>query len=194
MHLEIREVGADSLRQYAEIPVAFEVRSVFRVDLLDDGLGGIRLQEEQIATPYVKDYDGSEDGGPERELKRFDIRNWGIFLALKGERAVGGAVVAFDTPGVHMLQDRSDIAVLWDIRVHPDLRRCGIGSRLFGEAGNWARKRACRLLKVETQNVNIAACRFYASQGCRLGEINRYGYAGHPQVGHEVKLVWCLDL
>lgn len=194
MHLEIREVGADRLPHYAEIPIAFEVRSVFRVVLVDDGLGGIRLQEEQIATPYVKDYDGSEDGGPERELKRFDMRNWGIFLALKGARAVGGAVVAFNTPGVHMLQGRTDIAVLWDIRVHPDLRRCGIGTRLFREAADWSRRRKCRLLKVETQNVNVPACRFYASQGCQLGEINRYAYAGHPDVGHEVRLVWCIDL
>jgi hypothetical protein len=59
---------------------------------------------------------------------------------------------------------------------------------------DWSRERKCTHLKIETQNVNVPACRFYAKQGCRLGAIDRYGYAGHPQVGHETMLIWYLDL
>lgn len=194
MHVEIREMGIDTLPLYAEIPIAFRVESMLRVDLVDGGLGGIRLHEERVATPYVKDYDAHEDGGPERWPKRFDLRNWGIFFASDGNRPVGGAVVAFNTPGVHMLAGRTDLAVLWDIRVHPDSRRYGIGTKLFRHAADWSRERGCRHLKVETQNINLPACRFYARQGCKLGQIDRYGYAGHPEVGHEVMLIWYLDL
>jgi GNAT superfamily N-acetyltransferase len=93
-----------------------------------------------------------------------------------------------------MLGGRRDMAVLWDIRVRPEARRSGIGARLFEHAAQWARERNCRLLKIETQNVNVPACRFYSRMGGRLGEINRYAYAGHPGVAHEVMLVWYLDL
>jgi len=46
------------------------------------------------------------------------------------DRRLGGAVVAFDTAGVDLLGGRSELAVLWDIRVQPEpaprepVRRC----------------------------------------------------------------------
>jgi len=194
MVVKIQEIGADALQHYKQISIAFEVKSVFHVELINNGLGGIRLREEEVMPSYIKDYDAYEDGGPEEWPKRFDIRNWGFFLALDQTRPLGGAAVAFNTPGVHILDGRADLAVLWDLRVYPDFRGCRIGTKLFNHAANWSRKRGCKQLKFETQNVNVPACRFYAKQGCQLGEINRYAYAAHPEVGHEVMLVWYLDL
>jgi streptothricin acetyltransferase len=46
-------------------------------------------------------------------------------------------------------------------------------------------------LKVETQNINAAACHFYARQGCTLGGINRFAY---PLLPLEVQLLWYKDL
>ena len=194
MAVKIEEIGADNLLRYKEIPIAFEVKSVIQVDLIEGGLGGIKLHEEKIMSSYIKDYDAYQDGGPEEWPRRFDIHNWGIFLALDGAQPVGGAAVAFNTPNMHMLDGRSDLALLWDLRVHPDFRRCGIGTKLFNHAVNWSRKQGEKQLKIETQNTNVPACRFYAKRGCHLGEINRYGYAGHPEVGNEVMLIWYLDL
>ena len=194
MSLVIEEVSPDRLCEYAEIPIAFEVKSILKVSVIDGGLGGIRLKEERIEPAYIKDYDSYEDDGPERWLKNFNLDNFGFLLGLDGERRVGAAAVAYDTPDLHILAGRKDLAVLWDIRVHPQVRRRGIGTALFGHAADWARQKGCRQLKIETQNVNVPACRFYASRGSRLGEVNRYGYAGHPEVAHEVMLVWYLDL
>ena len=39
------------------------------------------------------------------------------------------------------------------------------------------------------QNVNVAACRFYAKH-CILGGVERYGYAACPEVAHEAMLLW----
>jgi GNAT superfamily N-acetyltransferase len=192
--LEIREVGVEGLSEYAQIPIAFEVRSVLHAVPVEGGLGGIRLREETVAEAYVKDYDDNEEGFPEDWPRQFDVSNWGILLAWEDGRCVGGAAVAHNTAGVYMLEGRSDLAVLWDIRVRPEARRRGIGARLFQHAAGWARERGCRQLKAETQNVNVPACRFYARQGCELGAIHRFGYAGHPRVGHEAMLLWYLAL
>jgi len=194
MAATIQEIGLDRLPDYAAIPIAFEVAAMLRVELVDGGLGGMRLREMRVAPAYTKNYDAYEGCGPTRWPERFDTRHWGLFLALEGDRPVGGATVAFDTPGLRMLSDRDDLAALWDLRVRPDFHRQGIGTALFDHAAAWARVRGCAQLKIETQNVNVPACRFYAKQGCTLGLIDRYGYAGHPQVGHETMLIWYLDL
>lgn len=192
--LEIREVGVEGLSEYAQIPIAFEVRSILKPMLVDGGLSGIRLHEEAVLEPYLKDYDDAEEGFPEDWPRQFDVSNWGIMLAREDGFCVGGAVVAHNTAEADMLEGRSDLAVLWDIRVRPEARCQGIGAQLFRHAAGWARERGCRQLKVETQNVNVPACRFYARQGCELGAIHRFGYAGHSKVGHEVMLLWYLEL
>jgi streptothricin acetyltransferase len=105
--------------------------------------------------------------------------------------ASGWAVIAFDCAGVEMLERRRDLAVLWDIRVDMAFRGYGIGASLFQAAEQWAAKRRCRQLKVETQNTNIAACRFYVRQGCTLGAVNRLAY---PNLPNEIQMLWYKEL
>lgn len=193
MSIEIRELGPECLEQYAEVSIRFRVESVLRLEEVERGLGGLLLREEPVAEPYVKDYDEEDDEPPARWRKRFDVSNWGFFLAFDGTRPVGGTTAVYRTPNVWMLDRRDDLAVLWDLRIHPDYRGQGIGRQLFQRVVNWARARDCRQLKIETQNTNVRACRFYASMGCHLGAINRYGYQD-PRVADEVMLFWYLDL
>jgi GNAT superfamily N-acetyltransferase len=194
MGLRIDDVGGDGLAAYSVMPIAFEVVSVLEVRPVRGGLGGISLAEAPVDRPYIKDYDASPEGGPSRWPDRFDVSNWGVFIGYEGTSAVCGATVAYDTPGVHMLGGRRDLALLWDIRVVPGRRRSGLGAEIFEHAADWARKRGAASLKIETQNINVPACRFYSSRGCRLGEINLHAYAKDPLTAHEVMLVWYLDL
>ena len=46
-------------------------------------------------------------------------------------------------------------------------------------------------MEVETQNINVSACRFYARQGCVLSAVNRFAY---PELPDEVQLIWRKDL
>lgn len=178
--------------QYAAVPISFQVRSKLRVTPLEGGLRGLVLVEEPVTPPYLKDYDASES--PITWPGQFDVRNWTFFLAIMGSsRPVGAAAVAFNTPGVNMLEGRKDLAVLWDIRVHPEFRGKGIGSQLFRTAEHWAREQNCRQLKVETQNINVPACQFYNRQGCTLGAIHCYGYSNTP-FADEAMLLWYKEL
>lgn len=193
MPVKIMEVGPDLLPLYATVTAAFRVESVLQVHEADGGPGGLVLREEPVAAPYVKDYDAFVSASPARWAARFDVSNWAFFIAFDDGRAVGAATVAFDTPGLNCLEGRTDLAELWDIRVHADRRGEGIGAALFGRAADWARRHGCRELKIETQNTNVRACRFYAARGCRLGAIVRRAYH-EPEVAHEAMLLWYLDL
>lgn len=191
--MSLRIVGEplSILPEYDSISAAFEVASQLRVEWVNGGLNGIRLWPEPVPAPYVKDYDQTEGEGPENWQKMWDLSNWGIFSALDEGRRVGAAAVAWRTPGVHMLEGRDDLAALWDIRVQPNRRGRGAGTALFQRVVSWARERRCRQIKIETQNSNVPACRFYAKQGCRLGGVRPGVYLDFP---NEIQLLWYLDL
>ena len=190
--VEIVEQTPAELEEYARIATAYEVSRVLDVLPTANGLGGLALVERDLSDPYLKDYDAIAGGeGPLTWSRRFDLSNWCLFMALVGDRRVGGATVIFNAPEVDMLEGRSDLALIWDIRVAPEARRLGVGSELFRAAVEWSKARSARLLKVETQNTNVPACRFYARQGCFLGAIDRFAYR---DLSHEVQLLWYKDL
>lgn len=184
--VEIREEPIGDLERHGEISIAFEVTSVLDLAVLDTDLADIRLAERSVAVPWLKDYD-TIDGGPGQWASRFDVTHWGLLGAYDYEQRIGGAVVAFDTPNVDMLRGRRDLAILWDLRVARESRRAGVGSALFRAAEDWARERGCSALEVETQQINVPACRFYERMGCSLVAVDRHAYAELP---NEAQLIW----
>lgn len=189
--IEIIEIQPSDLIIYDTIPSRALVKTILVPELVDEGLGGIHLREITVPKPFIKDYDTYGEI-PSDWPKRFDVTNWGFFLAKDSGHVIGGAVVAYDTTGVFMLEARRDLSVLWDIRVRTQWRGCGI--MLFNHAAMWSRNHGCKQMKIETQNVNVPACKFYQRMGARLGEIRCHGYANVPAVADEVMLCWYLDL
>lgn len=185
--LRIVEESIGNLGAYETVPIAFEVRSYFKVELVNQGLDGIRLNEESIDLPFVKDYDQEKGEGPSRWPQQWDVSHWGLITAFEGEERIGGAVVAWSTPEIKMLDGRNDRAALWDLRVRPDRRGRGVGRQLFRSVLKWAQDRGCGILKVETQNINVPACRLYAGEGCTLAVVNLLAY---PNLPNEAQLIW----
>jgi len=191
LRFEVREEPLTSIDEYATIPIAFEVRSVFQVSGQNKPGEEFVLTELRLDKPYLKDYDSVRGEKPTDWPRRFEMSNWTLFGARDQGRLIGRAALAFSTPGESMFEGREDLAILWDIRVSPEVRGQGIGARLFAAAEDKARAKNCRRLKVETQNINVGACRFYQQQGCVLRAVNRKAYAQFPD---EIQLLWYKDL
>jgi len=132
LEIKMLPVNEETLAIYCRVPAWFEVRSKLEVEVLSDGLGGMAFKEKKVARPYTKYYGETEE--PLKWLKDFDTRNWVIFFVQEGETHVGGLTVAVKTPELRILGGRSDLACVWDIRLHPEYRHHGIGSRLFNRA------------------------------------------------------------
>jgi hypothetical protein len=105
----VTEEEAAALAEFACIPISFEVRAV--LDVARDGDAFV-LAERPLDAAWVKDYDAIGGEGPTRWAHRFDISKWGFLAARVDARLVGAATIAFDTPGVDMLEGRRDLAVL----------------------------------------------------------------------------------
>jgi GNAT superfamily N-acetyltransferase len=194
MAASIETIGPNRLAEYASVPMTCEFKSMLVVEEIDSGVGGLRLRERPVQPQQIKDYDVCDEGGPLNWPQRFDISRWGLWIARERGDVVGGAAVTSHTVNLQMLEGRPDQAVLWDIRVPATNRLQGIGTALFQEAARWAKSIGCRLLKIETQNVNVGACRFYARMGCSLGGVDRFAYRHRPDIATETMLTWYLDL
>ncbi len=187
--VEIHQCNLSELKTYSQISIAFRVESIYRIK--DNGLTGIELCEEKVKNPYIKDYDTAKGEGPTRWFKRFDVSDWAIFRVFEDGRAVGGAVVA---PGFLVGDLDKRFSQLFDIRVEPEKRGTGIGTLLLKNVNEYLRRLDVKYLKIETQNTNVPACKFYRQQGCSLGSIERYAYHDYADVEHEVRLLWYLTL
>jgi GNAT superfamily N-acetyltransferase len=179
-----------SLADYARIPSAFEVRSV--VDVVPHSDTGVyELRERIVTAPWVKDYDAIAGNHPTDWPARFEMSSWGFFGAWMDARRVGGAVAVLQSSAVGMTGLRGDPAVLWDLRVAPELRGRGVGGALLAAVENWVVHRGGRRLAVETQNINVLACRFYQRHDFLLERASAGMYVGFPE---ELQLLWAKDL
>lgn len=177
MTIEGTGLPSPLLSEYAAIPMTVLVRSALTPRPQPDGT--FQLTEHAVDSPYLKDYDALSEP-PGEWARHFDTTTWHLIVARDDGQVVGGATVVCGGTGLDMLEGRSDLAVLWDIRVAPHAHGRGVGRALFRAAEAWACDRGCTEIKVETQNVNVAACRFYAALGCALRECRADAYPECP--------------
>ena len=65
-----------------------------------------------------------------------------------------------------------------DLAVDARRRRAGVGRALMSRAVAWTRERGLAVIRAETQNNNVPACKLYESCGFRLGGFDRDLYRG----------------
>ncbi len=186
-----QKVEPSLLSLYDTIPMIVHVASEYRIEKIDRGLGGFLFQEQAVC-PYDKDlgqYEKAVEFG-----RLFDISHWCFFLLFDGNTPIGGASVAAKSPEVHMLEGREELCVLWDLRVRDGYRRQGAGQMLFDSCTAWARNEGYLQMKIECQNNNVPACRFYHKQGAVLSAVNEYAYHGQEGISQEIQLIWYLNL
>lgn len=189
--ITFREVDKSFFELYDKVSMNVDVHSEYKVNRIDNGLGGLVLEEVAVE-PYVKDLSIYERA-IEYE-KNFDIANWRFFMAFDGDVPVGAITVAGKTEGLNMLYGREDACVLWDIRVADAYKHRGIGQALLNMGILSAKKDGYRQMIIECQNNNIPACRFYRKQGAVLAKVDMYAYYLEPEVRDEVQFVWYLDI
>jgi ribosomal protein S18 acetylase RimI-like enzyme len=185
MAIEITVENFETLLTYGSVSISFEVDRIFEITVLNPN--EFHLSECKLEHPYQKDYDAIPGNGPSNWHECFELVNWGFIVARENGVRIGGAAIAYKSDDVNMLEGRDDLAVLWDLRVSPTYRGRGLGLKIFREVEKWCIIRGCSELKIETQNTNVSACRFYQRQGCDLRAIDRFAY---PDLPDEIQMLW----
>ncbi|MBI9011448.1 MAG: GNAT family N-acetyltransferase [Clostridiales bacterium] len=187
--IEIEKPNKENMLSYSKLSIDFFVESEYRLMKTNSGLGGL-LIDEVLVTPYHKTYD-REDDNPSHLMEKFDLSNWFVISAYEGENLVGGALLAYNTKEINMLEGREDLTVLWDIRIDKDYRNKGIGHQLVNTCKKVSKELNCNRLKIETQNINVSACKFYVRQGAELTSFKEHCYEEYP---NEIQFIWSIYL
>ena len=189
IRIEIEKPNIENMVSYSKLSIEFIVESEYQLKKKNGGLDGLSL-EEVIVTPYHKNYDCAADN-PSQLMKRFDLSNWFVVSAYEGDKLVGGALLAYNTKEINMLEGRDDLTVLWDIRIDEAYRNRGIGHRLLNTCKDVSKELNCNRIKIETQNNNVSACKFYVRQGAELTSFREHCYKEFP---NEIQFIWSIYL
>lgn len=131
---------------------------------------------------------------PTEYAKKFNIKDWAFFIAYDANKPVGASTVAYNSKEILMLDGRDDLCVLWDLRVDDRYKRMGIGTKLFQMAVEWATSKNIKQMKIECQNTNVPAVKFYYRHGAVLGAFNEYFYYHDVESRNEIALFLYLNL
>lgn len=173
MEIRVKELDRDNVGDINQADGTFTVKSILRLEAVD-GLITYRIDE---VAPYKKRYlDEGHDYGDYLE----DPDRTGFLAYADGELA-----------GQVMLKEYwNNLAYIDDIRTDRKFRQVGIGKRLIAAARSWAQSRELAGIMLETQNNNVAACKFYESCGFTLGGFDRLLYRGLDPEGDEIAIFW----
>lgn len=110
---------------------------------------------------------GEESSQTERGWREWAAGRWrggaaAVYVARRGERAVGTATIAeYDA--------ERGVAWIYAMWVAPDARGAGVGRALIDAAEGWARGRGCDHLVLSVTETNDVARRFYEACGFAEG-------------------------
>ncbi|HZX71945.1 MAG TPA: GNAT family N-acetyltransferase [Rhodanobacter sp.] len=105
-----------------------------------------------------------------------------ILLASAGQHAFFGSVVLF-------FRKRSSVARVYSLATRPEARGQGIGAALLEAAVTAARRRGCRVLRLEVRTDNAAAIALYKRLGYRrIGSYGQYYQDGADAWRYELAL------
>jgi ribosomal protein S18 acetylase RimI-like enzyme len=138
-----------------------------------------QLRLERLSQPYTRDFrSGLTLGDIQRYLQ---LLPQGLCLAAWVDGQVAGIAIA----GAEIW---NGTLWIWEFHVAPAFQRMGVGRRLMDTLAQLARARGLRTLRVETQNTNVPAIRFYRSLGFHLEGIDVSFYSNDDLTSGEVAL------
>ena len=171
--IEIRELNQDRLNDAGRCEGEFVIDSRLVPELVD---GHITYRVESLPRQTKRYAERDEDY---LEIIKDPART--IFLAYLHGRVIGEILLK---------EYWNNTAYIEDVVVDAGFRRQGAGRALIERAMQWAREHQLAGIMLETQDVNVAACRLYESCGFYLRGIDTHLYRAIEHASRETALYW----
>ncbi|HTK10794.1 MAG TPA: GNAT family N-acetyltransferase [Ktedonobacteraceae bacterium] len=124
------------------------------------------LVETSVDPPLYKNHRPPEQTLADVEAKLQRVEGGYVALA---DGCIAGCVLLY-------VDEERSVVRIEDLLIGHYYRRYGIGSLLLNCAADWARKRDCWAITLETQNINFPAIQFYLRNGLEIWSIQRHFY------------------
>ncbi len=189
-HIDVRAVHISDALALHQLDYSFETDRIYTLRVKDRLLQNethssngnkaalaFELVETHMDLPLYKDY--REHEGTLADVEARLRSTEGGYVALADGQIAGGILLR--------VEEWRSVARVEDIIVGHQYRRYGLGSLLLSCATDWARKRGCWALVLETQNTNYPAIQFYLRNGLEVWSIHQHFYPPGP-FAHEVAI------
>jgi GNAT superfamily N-acetyltransferase len=189
-HIDVRAVHISDAPALHQLDYSFETDRIYTLRMQDRLLQNeansphgdkaafaFELIETHMDPPLYKNYREYEGTLADVEARLRNVE--GGYVALADGQIAGGILLR--------VEEWRSVARVEDIIVGHQYRRYGVGSLLLNCATDWARKRGCWALVLETQNINYPAIQFYLRNGLEVWSIHQHFYPPGP-FAHEVAI------
>jgi ribosomal protein S18 acetylase RimI-like enzyme len=188
--IPLRPLTAEDIPALAEIRPTYKSPTILVVEKQhpDEGLNvGWQLIERELPVPFDKGklYDFTPE--VQEEIRERLSRPDDTYQRVADFE--GKLVGILDTE-IHYW---NNTVFIWNLMVDLDYRGHGLGRRLWHRARDFARESGSRAIMIETQNTNVAACKFYQRMGCQLVGLNELYYTNDGP-NTEIALFWAYIL
>ncbi|MFN7252416.1 MAG: GNAT family N-acetyltransferase [Anaerobacillus sp.] len=134
-----------------------------------------KYTEELFSKPYFKKYEDEEIdiGYIEGERKV-------VFFYYAENNCIGQ---------IRLRGNWNGYAYVEDVAVAKEYRKNGVGTALLNKAFEWAKENNFCGLMLETQDINVSACRFYSKNNFIIGSIDTMIYS-NLSTANEIAILW----
>ena len=180
MSLFIRALETNDLDNLLEIDDSFIVNARLILSLSTVNRR-IEYTVEEVPN-YEKSYLQNQNDNEELAYNEYINKpNQVIYIALLHKQIIGFIVLK---------KNWNHYAYIEDITVDKKYRTLGVGKRLVDQAKKWAKEGNMPGIMLETQNNNVAACKFYEKCGFVIGGFDFLIYKGLDMTNDEVAMYW----
>lgn len=131
--------------------------------------------EERFSKPYVKKYEDDDI-----DVSYVEEEGKAVFLYYADNNCIGRIKIRAHWNGYALIED---------IAVAKDYRKNGVGTALLNKAMEWAKENDCCGLMLETQDINVSACHFYAKHRFVIGAVDTMLYSNFS-TANEIAIFW----
>lgn len=173
MHFDIREINEENSGNTNKYKSEFIVESKLDLYMVNNEVKYTIVPVSAYKKVYEEDDIDSSDC-----IKN---KNKTIYFAYVNDEIAGQIILK---------KYWNNYAYIDDIRVYEKFRKIGIGSALIEKAKNWAKIKNLPGIMLETQHINVNACKLYEKSGFKIGGLDKNLYKGIKKDTDEIALYW----
>ncbi|OCA88426.1 GNAT family N-acetyltransferase [Bacillus sp. FJAT-27225] len=134
-----------------------------------------KYTEEIFSEPYFKKYEDDEI-----DISYIEEQGKVVFFYYDENHCIGRIKIRSNWNGYALIED---------IAVAKKYRKNGVGTALLNKAIEWAKENNFSGLVLETQDINVSACHFYAKNHFVIGAVDTMLYSNFP-TANEIAIFW----